>query len=137
MADREALTERTNMAIETAEKFCELFYNKIDKERHTIEKLYLPTATFTWNGNFLEGSDNIQRFITHQLPRTEHFLNSLDSQPLPNQAVGEQTTVLVTACGNVRYDKKAAIPFQQNFLVTEKDMKWKIAVDNFRSQGSN
>jgi len=134
MTEKEALNERIDMAIETAEKFSELFYKKMDNDRHTIEKLYLPTASFTWNGNHIEGGENIKNFIINQLPRSEHYLSSLDSQPLPNEAVGDQTTVLVTACGSVKYGKSSGVPFQQNFLVTEKDMKWKIAVDTFRSQ---
>ena len=55
MTEKEALNERIDMAIETAEKFSELFYKKMDNDRHTIEKLYLPTASFTWNGNHIEG----------------------------------------------------------------------------------
>ena len=42
-------------ACTTAEEFCTLFYDKMDNKRHTIDKLYLDTATLSWNGNKVDG----------------------------------------------------------------------------------
>jgi hypothetical protein len=32
----------------------------MDKERHTVDKMYLETATLAWNGNSVDGLANIQ-----------------------------------------------------------------------------
>eukprot|EP00088_Acartia_fossae_P010228 TRINITY_DN15074_c0_g1_i1.p1 TRINITY_DN15074_c0_g1~~TRINITY_DN15074_c0_g1_i1.p1 ORF type:complete len:152 (-),score=26.89 TRINITY_DN15074_c0_g1_i1:137-544(-) len=135
MVDREEeYTEKCTRAIRTAEQFSELFYKKLDKERHTIDKMYLPTATLAWNGNAVDGLDNIKRFLLDRLPKSSHTIHNLDSQPVADSAVGGQTTVLVQVSGNVRYDANPSVPFQQNFLLTDSDSKWKVAVDNFRTQ---
>ena len=47
-----------------------------------LNKLYLDTATTVWNGNPLEGSEAILKFLD-QLPTTEHTIESLDCQPIP------------------------------------------------------
>ena len=39
-----------------AEQFRKLFYKKMDLERHTLGKLYLPAATISWNGNKIDGN---------------------------------------------------------------------------------
>eukprot|EP00088_Acartia_fossae_P002030 TRINITY_DN10801_c0_g1_i1.p1 TRINITY_DN10801_c0_g1~~TRINITY_DN10801_c0_g1_i1.p1 ORF type:complete len:135 (-),score=24.29 TRINITY_DN10801_c0_g1_i1:205-609(-) len=134
MSEKDELHNKTLETIEHVQKFAEIFYRKLDEDRHSVGNLYLDTATLTWNGNNLEGGENIKSFLLQKLPKTDHNLLCLDGQNLPAQAVGEQTTILITASGTVRYDKKSSVPFQQNFLITEKDMKWRIAVDNFRSQ---
>ncbi|XP_023345329.1 NTF2-related export protein 2 [Eurytemora carolleeae] len=67
----------------------------MDKERHTIDKLYLDTATLAWNGNPVDGINSIKSFLLDRLPKTSHYVNSLDSQPVADYAVGGQTTILV------------------------------------------
>ena len=37
----------------------------------------------------------VQRFLLERVPKSSHQLSSLDSQPVPDTAVGGQTTVLV------------------------------------------
>ena len=37
-----------------------LYFSKMDKERHTIDKLYLDTATLAWNGNPVDGINSIK-----------------------------------------------------------------------------
>ena len=56
MADKETLQEKIKQSMETAEKFSNIYYKKVDQERHAIDKLYLDTATMTWNGNCIEGN---------------------------------------------------------------------------------
>ena len=57
-----------------------------------------------------------------------------DAQPVHDSAVGGQTTVLVTVAGTVKYGASQPVGFQQNFLITAKDAKWKVVTDTFRSQ---
>ena len=57
-----------------------------------------------------------------------------DAQPVHDSAVGGQTTVLVTVAGTVKYGSSQPVNFQQNFLITAKDAKWKVVTDTFRSQ---
>ena len=82
-------------ACSTAEEFCKNFYDRVDNKRHTIEKLYLPTATLSWNGNKVEGSSTIQKFLQDKIPKSGHRLLSMDAQPIGSSFTGGQTTILV------------------------------------------
>ena len=48
-------TAALNNACTTAEQFIDLYYERIDAKRHTINKLYLDNATMSWNGNKITG----------------------------------------------------------------------------------
>ncbi len=80
------------------------------------------------------GLENIQKFVLEQLPSTEHTTSSLDAQPVLAEAVGGQQTIAVQVAGAVKYENKRSKPFQQNFLLTAVDGKWKIASQVFRHQ---
>ena len=92
-----------DLACSTAENFSKLFYDKMDNKRHTIAKMYLETATASWNGNKVDGSVDIQKFYLDKLPKTEHNVTSLDAQPVGAAFVGSQTTILVSVAGNVSF----------------------------------
>ena len=92
-AEKKALIEN---ACTTAEEFCKNFFDRIDNKRHTIEKLYLPTATLSWNGNKVEGASTIQKFLLDKIPsKSYHRLLSMDAQPIAAAFTGGQTTILV------------------------------------------
>ena len=83
-------------ACSTAEEFCKIFFEKMDNKRHTIEKLYLDTATMSWNGNRVEGASAIQKYLLDKIPiKTYHNLLSLDAQPIGSAFTGGQTTIVV------------------------------------------
>ena len=126
--------EKINRAVASAEQFSELYYKKIDSERHSIDKLYHETANLTWNGNYVDGIADIKRFLLEKLPNSSTYVNCLDAQPVHDSAVGGNTTVLVTVAGTVRFGASQPAAFQQNFLLAAKDSKWKIVTDTFRSQ---
>jgi len=122
-------------ACETAEQFVNIFYEKMDSKRHALGKHYLPSATVSWNGNKVEGAEEVQRFLL-ALPATEHEMNTLDAQPVLDAAVSGQTTVAVQVSGSVRFgNARLAKPFQQNFLLTaDAQATWKVATECFRCQ---
>ena len=66
-----------DLACSTAENFSKLFYDKMDNKRHTIAKMYLETATASWNGNKVDGSADIQKFYLDKLPKTVSMLSNL------------------------------------------------------------
>jgi len=122
-------------ACSTAEEFCKNFFERIDNKRHTIEKLYLESATLSWNGNKIEGASTIQKFLLDKIPsKSVHRLLSMDAQPIASAFTGGQTTILVQVAGSVQYLKMRPKPFQQNFLLTAQGDYWKIATDTFRHQ---
>ena len=83
-------------ACSTAEEFCKNFFERIDNKRHTIEKLYLESATLSWNGNKIEGASTIQKFLLDKIPsKSVHRLLSMDAQPIASAFTGGQTTILV------------------------------------------
>ena len=126
--------EKINQAVKTAEEFSNIYYKKMDTDRHTIDRMYHENATMTWNGNPIDGLTNIQKFCIEKIPKSSTYVQSLDAQPVHDTAVAGQTTVLVTVTGTVKYGTTQPVGFQQNFLITAKDAKWKVVTDTFRSQ---
>lgn len=59
-----------------------------------ISRLYLDTATLIWNGNGIEGKDNIQKFWT-DLPPSDHSVFTLDAQPITGKELHAQFKHLV------------------------------------------
>ena len=92
--NEEALLENINQAIDTGETFSQLFYKKLDQDRHTIDKMYIEDATLAWNGNSVDGISNIKEYWL-KLPKSSTYVQSLDAQPVHDCAVAGQTTVLV------------------------------------------
>jgi hypothetical protein len=118
-------------ACETAEKFVRLYYDKFDKQRHLTAKLYLDTASLTWDGTTISGQDNILKF--HEgLPASEHTIDGFDAQPLNNMATGDHSTFLVMAGGSVKFHDKM-LCFSQTFLLTVIGGTCKIASDCYRT----
>ena len=68
---------KANQATSTAETFSQLYYKKMDQERHTIDRMYHENATMTWNGNPIEGIQNIQKFCLDNIPKTSTYVQSL------------------------------------------------------------
>lgn len=121
-------------ACEVAEEFTKLYYKQIDNSRHLTSKLYTPNSLLVWNGNGVNGCDQIQKFLL-DLPGSTHILKTLDAQPLAEGVVGSTLSYLIQACGDVTYqNEEARKPFQQTFLIVAVEDKWKIASDCFRLQ---
>jgi len=119
-------------AVITGQEFVKKYYEVLDKRRHTLSKLYLETGTLVWNGNSITGNEAIQAFL-EQLPSSSHVIWSVDAQPLPDVAVSQQTTLLVAVGGQVRL-KNIPRLFQQQFMLTAQENKWKVVSDCFRLQ---
>ncbi|EDO49593.1 predicted protein, partial [Nematostella vectensis] len=119
-------------AAEAGETFSNLYYETFDKRRHKISKLYSKNATVVWNGNAVKGgTEQLTEFFTN-LPTSEHTLHTLDCQPVSEQAIPGQTTILVIVEGLVQYEGHKAKNFSQNFLLTVEGTVWKVASDCFR-----
>lgn len=127
------LKTKIDQACRTAEEFTKLYYESVDKRRYHISRLYLDTATLIWNGNGIEGKDNIQKFWT-DLPVSVHNVYTLDAQPITGPDMTDQLTFLVKVGGQVKYDDKTSRPFNQSFLIAAMGDKWKIVSDCFRVQ---
>ncbi|KAK8728406.1 hypothetical protein OTU49_009279 [Cherax quadricarinatus] len=119
-------------ACTAAENFTKLYYEFVDKMRHKLSKLYLEDGKLVWNGNAVDGNTNIQKFY-EDLPTSIHSITCLDSQPVREEAVGQQSTIQVTTAGFVTL-KDRKYPFNQSFLITAKGDKWKVVSDVFRFQ---
>lgn len=93
----------------------------------------MDTATFVFNGIGQSGTPKIKEFY-QELPTSEHRIQSLDAQPVVDNAVSGQLTFLIQTSGMVKYDNKPERPFQQSFIVTAQGAKWKIFSDCYRIQ---
>ncbi|CAO2622837.1 NTF2-related export protein 2 [Lemmus lemmus] len=109
----------------------------MDKRRHALVRLYLDTATLTWNGNVVAGLEALSNFF-EMLPCSEFQINMLDCQPVHEQATQSHPTILVVTSGVVKFDGNRKHFFNQNFLLTKHNTShstvWKIASDCFRFQ---
>ncbi|XP_063709691.1 NTF2-related export protein [Culicoides brevitarsis] len=126
---------KTNIdqACRTAEDFTKLYYDCMDKKRHQISRLYLDSGLLTWNGNGAAGKENIEKFL-QELPTSEHTISTLDAQPVIDEAVEAQQTFIIEVSGTVRFENNPSRMFQQTFMVTAQQDKWKIVSDCFRIQ---
>lgn len=120
-----------------AEDFIRLYYKHMDKIRHQIGKLYMDSAVLVWNGNGSSGTNDIQRFLL-DLPASEHVIVTLDAQPIVDDTLAARPTFIIQATGNVQYQVATDTQnklFQQTFVITVQEDKWKVVSDCFRSQG--
>ncbi|EFX71857.1 hypothetical protein DAPPUDRAFT_308659 [Daphnia pulex] len=120
-------------ACSTAQEFTKLYYECLDKKRNLVSRLYMDTAVLVWNGSSVSGNLVIQAFL-EKLPVSDHQIVSLDAQPVHDEAIKGQSTIMVTVAGIVRYEKKPAQPFCQDFLITAQESKWKVVSDCLRFQ---
>uniref|UniRef100_A0A336MKH1 NTF2-related export protein n=1 Tax=Culicoides sonorensis TaxID=179676 RepID=A0A336MKH1_CULSO len=127
------LKENISTACRTAEDFTKLYYECIDKKRHQISRLYLDNGLLTWNGNGSAGKESIEKFL-QELPSSEHTVSTLDAQPVIDEAVGAQQTLIIQVSGTVKFQDNPSKMFQQTFMVTAQQDKWKIVSDCFRIQ---
>lgn len=99
-----------------------------------MARLYLDNAILVWNGNGTNGNDNIQKYL-QELPPSEHSIVTLDAQPVIDDALQNQKTMLITVSGILRWQsKQGSKQFQQTFMITAQGDKWKIVSDCFRIQ---
>lgn len=98
-----------------------------------MSRMYLDTGLLVWNGTEASGKDNIQKYY-QDLPSSEHVMSTLDAQPIIDDSVSGQPTILIQVSGNVKFQNNSSKPFQQSFMITAQADKWKIASDCFRLQ---
>lgn len=127
------MKNKIELACRTADDFTRLYYKHFDKMRTQINRLYLDSGLLVWNGNGVNGKDNIQKYIV-ELPTTEHYCSVLDAQPITDDTVTGQTTILIQTGGTVKYTDHPQKPFQQTFVITAEGDKWKIVSDCYRLQ---
>lgn len=126
---------RTNIeeSSKAAGDFTKVYYDSLDNKRHQMSRLYLDNAIAVWNGNEVTGKDNIQNFFVG-LPDIEHSVQAYDAQPVIDETIANQQTLLLIVSGTIRIKKAATKPFQQTFMITAEGDKWKIVRDCFRIQ---
>jgi NTF2-related export protein 1/2 len=126
------LREQINEAARVADEFTKLYYDHLDKKK-PMQRLYLDQqALLVYNGNGVNGSEEIGKFL-HDLPSTETSLTTLDAQPIVDSLAGAKTYLIQTS-GTVKIESQKSRAFQQSFLITAQDTKWKIVSDTFRLQ---
>uniref|UniRef100_A0A8C5DA01 NTF2-related export protein n=1 Tax=Gouania willdenowi TaxID=441366 RepID=A0A8C5DA01_GOUWI len=100
-------------------------------KRRNLTHLYLDEAAL------VSGQEALTEFI-ESLPSSKCQVQSLDCQPVNEQASQGQTTLLVAAGGNVMFERNKSRFFNRNFLLTAQASPnnnqpvWKIASDCFR-----
>ncbi|CAG0885132.1 unnamed protein product, partial [Cyprideis torosa] len=118
----------------TADEFTKLYYDALKKKKAGLQRLYMDNGTLIYNGNCISGSENISKFL-NRLPEPKVTLENFDAQPVHDEVVAGQKTILLTCAGNIRFgDDGVDRSFNQAFLITAVDDKWKIVSDDFRIQ---
>ncbi|EAT37816.1 AAEL010233-PA, partial [Aedes aegypti] len=112
------------------EEFTKLYNEKVAKKRHQMTRLYMDNGLLVWNGNGVNGKDNIQKYF-QELPRFEHIVNTLVAQPI----IGDDLTFIIKVSGTVIFQDNSTEHFQKTFTVTAQGDKWKIASDCSAASG--
>lgn len=122
-------------ACESGKKFAQVFYEKLDKNRHTMGQLFHESAALVWNGNVVKGKGNILDFYAN-LPTIETKLMCIDAQPVSDTISGEKTSILVTCNGKMIFNKQTKC-FNESFMLSAMTVDgktvWKIVVDTYRN----
>ena len=113
-----------------------------------MSHFYSDDSVVLWNGNAYTGSSSITSFY-QALPSSEHVLHSVDCQPVSGklykfqnarfkisslEVTGEQSTVIVTCEGEVKYEESNSQweIFSHHFVLKKIGDVWKIVNDTFR-----
>ncbi|OXA59573.1 NTF2-related export protein [Folsomia candida] len=129
-AERRAAVDEAGKA---SDDFYRLFYKTLEMRPHRVAQLYLDSAVLIWDGNPYVTSDAIKKFYEN-LPSLTFSVATVDAQPLPREAVGDQKTFMITTGGSYRVSGVGNRNFSQTFVITAHTDKWKIASDVFRTQ---
>ncbi|ESN93340.1 hypothetical protein HELRODRAFT_88960 [Helobdella robusta] len=126
------LKMRISLACEGAENFVKFYYERFDKSRHIVSKLYSVDAKLIWEGNAVVGLDSIAKFHEN-LPTSLHVVETIDAQPISGFATNGQDTFVVVTAGTVKFHDNKPRSFYQTFTVTSLNSKdWKVKSDCFR-----
>ena len=127
-----SISIKISQACESGKKFAQLFYEKLNKSRHTMGQLFHDSATLIWNGNFVNGKGNILEFYGN-LPIIDTTLLSIDAQPASLQISAEKTSILVICNGKMCFGGKQTQCFNESFMLTAEGNVWKIVTDTYRN----
>ena len=126
---------KISQACESGKKFAEVFYEKLDKGRHTMGQLFYDSATLIWNGNHVKGKGDILEFYGN-LPTVDTTLICIDAHPVSETISGDKTSILVTCNGKMRFKDQTKC-FNESFMLTALTVDgktvWKIISDNYRN----
>lgn len=122
---------KISQACESGKKFAEVFYEKLDKSRHTMAQLFHDNAVLVWNGNYVSGKGNILEFYGN-LPTIDTTLMSIDAQPISPLVSGEQVSIQITCNGKMAFNKRSRC-FNESFMLTAENSIWKIVSDTYRN----
>ncbi|VEL24586.1 unnamed protein product [Protopolystoma xenopodis] len=81
LTDQELVQWRASS--EAGEKFSQLFYRAMDRPRRTdIPGFLMPAIQLLWNGNRLEGKQQVLEFYQTRLPASATTVNCVSAQPV-------------------------------------------------------
>lgn len=122
---------KIRQACESGKKFAQVFYEKLDKSRHTMGQLFHDHATLAWNGNLVKTKGSVLEFYGN-LPTISTTLMCIDAQPISESVSGEKTSILVTCNGRMSFSKQTRC-FNESFMLTAENNVWKIVSDTYRN----
>ena len=124
---------RISQACDDGKTFAELFYEKMDKQRHAMVNLFHESASLVWNGNHIQGKSAVVSFL-EQLPVSETELTCIDAQPvLDLPALGGQQTITVICGGRQKHGNNKYKHFTESFMLTAEQNVWKVVSDTYRN----
>uniref|UniRef100_A0A0N5ADA2 NTF2-related export protein n=1 Tax=Syphacia muris TaxID=451379 RepID=A0A0N5ADA2_9BILA len=121
--------ELDKKACETASHFTKIYHEAVDRKRSKINFLYVDDATLVWNGNLVQGAENITKFY-EALPISQHSISALDCHYMDYEEV-EPYPLVVLLAGNVSLGG-VDHAYTQTIILVHEDEKYKIKSDRFR-----
>lgn len=123
---------KINQACTSGKSFAELFYEKLDKSRHSLGSLFHDSAILIWNGHQQKGKPAILSFFD-QLPTSTTSIFSIDAQPVEHIPAEHQATILVTCSGKMLFNGETTKFFHESFMLSAQNNTWKIVTETYRS----
>ncbi|CAD5113171.1 DgyrCDS2360 [Dimorphilus gyrociliatus] len=127
----EASIITSETADETGLKFVELFYEAMDRQRHNLNKFFLPMSEMVWSGEKVTG-DNISKYF-EKFPTSKHNVECVDAQPITCAAErsGKPSTI-VSVSGTVSFNDDKLKLFSSQFILIAENNTWKVLNSSIR-----
>lgn len=122
-----------NDVAKKALEFRNRYYKMLDdpQERSNAASLYAPDVPLVceWNGHPLSTAADVNNYLA-ALPKTQHTIDMVDAQPLPDNQDGD--SFLLTVHGIVTYNDEHKREFYQRLVIRRFEQRYYIMNDYYR-----
>eukprot|EP00033_Pygsuia_biforma_P002158 GCRY01002393.1.p1 GENE.GCRY01002393.1~~GCRY01002393.1.p1 ORF type:complete len:143 (+),score=5.20 GCRY01002393.1:188-616(+) len=97
-------------------EFVDIFFKTYDTKRSETIKFFRETSFLVWNGNKASGLSEIATALD-KIPPTQHTIETLDCQPIPESLSANSFGILVSVNGKISMTSKKSHPFTESIVL--------------------